>query len=106
MLDVGVTTLARAECGVQSEQSIGMLGAERAAVGGVTGLQQHRMALRPGGQRRGAADGELRTPVLDGVNTGGVDIDAVVAVGQHGVGCPAVPDQNARATVMNSSARR
>ena len=30
----------------------------------------------------------------------------VLTIGDDGVGCPAVPDQNARATVMNSSARR
>ncbi|EUA26833.1 xenobiotic compound monooxygenase, DszA family, A subunit domain protein [Mycobacterium intracellulare] len=77
---------------MQREQGVGVPGAEVAAVAGVTGLQQHGVALRPGGQRGHAVDAELRTEMVDDVDARRVGVGAGVGVGDHGVGCPAVPE--------------
>ena len=69
-----------------------MAGAEVSALVGVAGLQQHRMSLRPGGQRRDSAHVELRPVMFDGPDAAGIDVDSGVDVGQHGIGCPAVPE--------------
>src|ERR1700758_2359379 len=72
-----------------------MPGTERPTVVGVAGLQQHRMSLRPGRQRRQSAHIELGTMMVDARDAAGIDVGSVwpfIDVGQHGVGCPAVPE--------------
>ena len=91
-LHIGVVALTRLERSVQGEQGVGVLGAEVAAVFRVAGLQQYWMALRPRGQRGDAADVELRTVMLDGVDSGRIGVDPGGDVGNHRVGCPAVPE--------------
>ncbi len=89
---------------MQGEQRVGVLGAERPAVGGIAGLQQHGMALRRGWQRRDPADIELGSVVLDDANPAGVDVDSGVRRSAT-TASGAQLSQNSRATVMNSSAR-
>lgn len=91
-LHIGVVTLARLERPVQREQGIGVLGTEVATVVGITGLQQHRVALRPGGQRGDAADAELPPVAFDAADALRIGIDVGVDVGDHGLRCPAVPE--------------
>ena len=74
------------------ECRIGILGQERPPVGGVTRLQQHRMALRRARQGGDTAHVELGPAVFDDTNAAGVDVDSVLAIGDDGVGCPAVPE--------------
>ena len=50
------------------------------------------MALRRTRQGTYPANVELRAAMFDNPNPGGVDVDAGVAIGQHSVGCPAVPE--------------
>jgi hypothetical protein len=50
------------------------------------------VSLRRGRQRRHAAHVELRSVVHDLSNPAGVDVDSTVAVGDHCVGRPAVPE--------------
>ena len=95
-LDVGVVLLPGLERGVQREQRVGVLGAERAAVRGVAGLQQHRMSLRRGAaasRRRGrrTADRGARPP-----NAAGVDVDSAVPVGDARRRAPSCPRTRAR----------
>jgi hypothetical protein len=77
---------------MQSEEGIGVPRAERAAVVGVARLQQYRMPLRSGGQRREPAHAELRTRVFDAANPIRIDVDPGFEVGQHGIDFPAVPE--------------
>src|ERR1700756_3229162 len=69
-----------------------MPGTERPTFVGVAGLQQHRMSLRPGRQRRQSTHIELGTMMVDGRDAAGIDVGPGVDVGQHGVRCPAVPE--------------
>jgi len=77
---------------MQGERRVGVFGQERPTVGGVPRLQQDGMALRRTRQGTHPANVELRPAMFDHTNTGGVDVDAVVPIGEHGVGCPAVPE--------------
>ena len=89
---------------MQGEQRVGVLGAERATVGGIAGLQQHRMALRRGRQGGDTAHVELRPAMFDDADAAGVDVDSVLPVGDARRRSAQL-SQNSRATVMNSSAR-
>ena len=71
---------------------IGVFGQEGPAVGGVTRLQQYGMALRAARQRGDTSHVELWSPVFDDMNAARVDVDPVLAIGDDGVGCPAVPE--------------
>jgi len=50
------------------------------------------MALRRTRQGTHPANVELWTAMFDHTNAGGVDVDAAVPIGEHGVGCPTVPE--------------
>ena len=92
VLHIGVIPLAVLERPVQGEQGVGVPGAEPTALVGVAGLQQYRMALRPGRQRRETAHVELRTRVFDAADPIRIDVDLGGDVGNDGVGRPAVPE--------------
>lgn len=71
---------------MQREQGVGVLGAEVPAVAGVAGLQQHRVALRPGGQRGHTAHVELPAVMLDDADARGIGVGSGVDVGDHRAG--------------------
>ena len=77
---------------MQGEHGVGVPGTERAPFVRVAGLQQHRMTLRSRRQRREPAHAELRSQVLDAVDSVRIDIDPGLQVGKHGVGGPAIPE--------------
>ena len=89
---VGVIALAVFQRPVQGEQRVGVVGAEVAALVGVAGLQQNRMALRTGRQRRNPSYVEVRAVMADRSDPAGIDVDSGIDVGKHCVGCPAVPE--------------
>src|SRR2546427_12778137 len=77
---------------MQGERRVGVFGQKRAAVGGVPRLQQDGMALRRARQSTHPANVELWPAMFDHTNSAGVDVDAAVPVGEHGVGSPAIPE--------------
>src|ERR1700684_3387447 len=77
---------------MQGEQRIGVVGAEVAAVVGVSGLQQNRMSLWPRGQRRNSVPIELRAVMVAHSHPVGMEISPRIDIGQHGIRCPAIPE--------------
>src|SRR5213593_3057219 len=77
---------------MQGERRVGVCGQKRAAVGGVSRLQQDGMALRRARQSAHSSNVELWPAMFDHTNSAGVDVDSAVLVGENGVGCPAVPE--------------
>ena len=84
LFDVRVVRLSRLQGRVQGERRVGVLGQERASVGGVTRLQQNGMALWRTRQRTHPANVELRTALFDHTHPAGINVNAAVPIGEHG----------------------
>ena len=90
-LDVGIEGAARFEILLHREGDLGGLAGKIAAVVGLAGLHDHRMALRRAVHGQRPAHRKVLALVVEEMKFGAVEIDAAVLVGDDGAVFPAIP---------------